>query len=449
MMRPVGSKIFALSAAAMIISLAAVSDLRAQEVKTVAVATVDGMINTLTAKYLERTVKIAEKDGAVALLIELDTPGGEVEAMREMIRDMFAAPMPVIVFVHPPGGRAGSAGVFITLAGDVAAMSAGTNIGAAHPVGGGGQDIQGELGKKITNDMAAFIRTIAEKRGRNKEWAEKAVRESVSVTEKEALELGIIDFIARDINDLLQKADGYILSTDRGGQPLQLQPSSIKRIPMNIQEKLIHFVVNPNIAYLLLTIGTIGIIAELYNPGTLAPGLIGGICIVLFLIATSVLPINWGGLTLIILAVVMFILEVSVPSHGLLTMGGIVIFVLGSAMLFREVTPEFPLMPSLSVNPWLIASLTGGASAFFFFVVRAVVVAQRMAPSPVESSLVGAEGIAMSKIGLTGTAQVQGELWTAQTDQGEIEEGKKVVVVSVEGLKLRVREVIENERRMT
>ncbi len=218
---------------------------------------------------------------------------------------------------------------------------------------------------------------------------------------------------------------------------------------MNFQERLIHFVVNPNIAYLLLTIGTIGIIAELYNPGTLAPGLIGGICIVLFLIATSVLPINWGGLTLIILAVVMFILEVSVTSHGLLTMGGIVIFALGSAMLFREVTPEFPLMPSLSVNPWLIASLTGAASAFFFFVVRAIVVAQRMAPSPVESSLVGAEGIAMSKISLTGTAQVQGELWTAQADQGEIEEGKKVVVVSLEGLKLKVREVIENERRMT
>jgi membrane-bound serine protease (ClpP class) len=446
-MRPAGRKLFVLLAAIMIISVAVVADLRAQEVRTVGVATVDGIINTLTAKYLERAIKKAEKDGASALVIELDTPGGEVEAMREMIRDMFAAPMPVIVFVYPPGGRAGSAGVFITLAGDVAAMSAGTNIGAAHPVGGGGQDIEGELGKKITNDMAAFIRTIAEKRGRNKEWAEKAVRESVSVTEEEAMELGIIDFIAQDVNDLLRKADGQVLSADRGGQPLQLQPASIKRIPMNLQEKLIHFVINPNIAYLLLTIGIVGVIAELYNPGTLAPGLIGGISIILFLIATSVLPINWGGLTLIILAVVMFILEVNVTSYGLLTMGGIVIFVLGSAMLFREVTPEFPLMPSLSVSPWLIASLTATASAFFFFVVRAIVMAQRMAPSPVESSLVGAEGIAKSKIGLTGTAQVQGELWTAQAEQGEIEEGKKIVVKSIEGLKLQVREVAENERR--
>jgi len=356
-----------------------------------------------------------------------------------MVKEMFAAPMPVIVFVYPSGARAASAGVFITLAGDVAAMSTGTNIGAAHPVGGGGQDVQGEMGRKITNDMAAFIRSIAEKRGRNKEWAEKAVRESVSATENEALQLGIIDFIARDVNDLLQQAEGFRLSADRGGKTLSLQQASIRRIPMNLQERLVHFIINPNIAYILLTIGILGIIAELYNPGALAPGLTGVISIILFLIASSVLPLNWGGLTLIILAVIMFILEISVTSYGMLTIGGIVIFILGSAMLFREVTPQFPLMPYLRVSPWLIAILTGAASAFFLFVVRAVVKAQRLRTVPMESSLVGEEGTAMSNIGQTGTVQVRGELWSAEADEGEIEEGEKIVVTDVEGLKLHVK----------
>lgn len=447
-MRLIWLKICALTVAGILAGVIAL-DVSAEEAKVVEVASVKGMINVLTARYLERAIKNGEKHGAAALVIELDTPGGEVEAMREIVKEMFAAPMPVIVFVYPPGARAGSAGVFITMAADVAAMSPGTNIGAAHPVGGGGRDIEGELGKKITNDLAAFIRSIAEKRGRNQEWAEKAVRESVSITEEEALKLKVTDYVARDVNDLLVKAEGHTLSADRGGKLLNLQPASLKRTPMNIQEKLVHFIVNPNIAYLLLTIGIYGIIAELYNPGALAPGLVGAISIILFLIATSVLPLNWGGLTLIVLAVIMFILEIKVVSHGMLAVGGMVIFILGSAILFRSVTPEFPLMPPLSVSTWLIAVLAGAASIFFFFVVRAIVKAQRLGPSAAESSLVGKEGTAMGRIGLTGTVQVSGELWSAEADEGEIEEGQKVVVVKVDGIKLRVRKAKQDERRET
>jgi membrane-bound serine protease (ClpP class) len=446
-MRPVRVKFCILLTAALLISGAGGSYLHAREERVVEVATVKGMINSLTAKYIERAIKRAEKHGAAALLIELDTPGGEVEAMREIVKQMFAAPMPVMVFVYPPGARAGSAGVFITLAADVAAMSPGTNIGAAHPVAGGGRDIEGELGKKITNDMAAFARSIAEKQGRNEEWAERAVRESVSATEKEALELRIIDYIARDLDDLLLVAEGHALSSRHGGKSLKLQPAVIMRTPMNIQEKIIHFIVNPNVAYLLLTIGILGIMAELYNPGTLAPGLVGAICIILFLIATSVLPLNWGGLTLIILAVIMFILELYVVSFGMLTVGGIIVFVLGSAMLFREVTPAFPLMPELSVDPWLIGGLTAGASAFFFLTLRTVLRAQRFEPQTMESSLVGERGIATSGIGISGTVQVHGELWSARAEGGEIEEGEEVVIVGVEGLKLRVRKVGKNRRR--
>lgn len=447
-MRLIWLKICALMVAAILAGIIA-RDVSAGETRVVEVASVKGMINMLTARYLERAIKNGEKHGAAALVIELDTPGGEVEAMREIVKEMFAAPMPVIVFVSPPGARAGSAGVFITLAADVAAMSPGTNIGAAHPVGGGGRDIEGELGKKITNDLAAFIRSIAEKRGKNQEWAERAVRESVSITEEEALKLKVIDYVARDVNDLLMKAEGHTLSSDRGGKLLNLQPASLKRTPMNTQEKLVHFIVNPNIAYLLLTIGIYGIIAELYNPGALAPGLVGAISIILFLIATSVLPLNWGGLTLIVLAVIMFILEIKVVSHGMLAVGGMVIFILGSAILFRSVTPEFPLMPPLSVNPWLIAVLAGAASIFFFFVVRAIVRAQRLGPSAAESSLVGKEGIAMGRIGLTGAVQVSGELWSAEANEGEIEEGERVVVVKVDGIKLCVRKAKQDERRET
>lgn len=439
--------IYASLSAALILPPVLASKVDSQEAKIVKMASVKGVINTLTVQYIKRVMDSAREHDAAAIVIELDTPGGEVEAMRGIVKEIFAAPSPVIVYVSPPGARAGSAGVFITLAADIAAMSPGTNIGAAHPVAGGGRDIEGEMARKITNDLAAFIRSVAERRGKNKEWAERAVRESVSITENEALELGVIDFIAMDINDLLQKVHGYSLSGDNKGKTLALQPVSIQRIPMNIQEKIIHFIVNPNIAYLLLSIGILAIMAELYNPGSLAPGIVGAICIILFFIATSVLPINWGGLVLIVLATVMFVLEISVVSYGLLTVGGILVFVLGSAMLFKNATPQFPLMPSMSVNPWLIAALAGSASAFFYFVLRAIVKAPRIAGSLVEATLVGVEGVAMSDIGPDGTAQIQGELWSARTGEGMISKGEKIVVVGIKGLMIMVRSSGKKERR--
>ena len=296
------------------------------------------------ADFVTRSIARADDQKAACVVIELDTPGGLAEAMREIVMSIYAAETPVVVYVSPSGARAASAGVMITMAADIAAMAPGTNIGAAHPVASGGKDIGGVMSEKVTNDMAAYVKSIAEKRGRNAEWAEKAVRESLSVTENEALEGNIIDIVAADMDDLVRQIDGY---TVEGKGDLQVSGAQRTRLKESIRTKILKTISDPNIAYILMMIGLAGLYFELSHPGAIFPGVVGGIAIILAFFSFQTLPVNYAGVLLILLAIIFFIMEMKVASYGLLSVAGVTSFLLGSLMLFDGTTPEMEL--SLSV----------------------------------------------------------------------------------------------------
>ncbi len=414
-----------------------------QDGPVVVVARVEGTIDSMNAQYLARVLDYARTVGAAAVVIEMNTPGGTDTAMRRMTQHMLGSPIPIIVYVSPSGARAGSAGVFIAMAADVAAMSPGTNIGAAHPVALGGGEVDKTMSEKITNDAAAYIRTLAEAKKHNADWAEKAVRESASITENQALDLKVIDVVARDVPELLEKVSGWQVTTGAGPTVLATRGAPIQRMTMNFAESVLHVLIDPNIAYLLLSIGTIGIIAELYHPGMWFPGITGAIALILAFVGLDTLPTNGGGVALIGLAVLLLILELYVPSHGILAAGGIVAFVLGSLFLYAPISPVPPAFPGFGVSPWLIALVTGLMASFFLIVVRAAVQARRRRRNATEGlqleTLVGATGVATTDLAPNGTAQVSSELWSATADDGTIQAGETVEVVAVEGLRLKVR----------
>jgi membrane-bound serine protease (ClpP class) len=400
--------------------------------ETVTTLEIDGVISPITVRLVASAIERARADGASALVILLDTPGGLERSMRSIVRDMLNSPVPVIVYVSPTGARAASAGAFITLAAHVAAMAPATNIGAAHPVAAGGGTVDKESMRKVENDAAAFIRTVARERGRNQEWAEKAVRSSVSATEQEALKLGIIDLVAASLPDLLAKVDGRQVKTAGGTVALKTRGATVQPLAIGWRDRFLALISDPNIAYILLMLGMLGLFFELANPGVILPGVIGGISLILAFFAFQSLPINWAGVLLILFGIVLLIAEIKVVSHGVLTIGGVIAILLGSMMLVN--TAEFPLRVSWTV----IIPAVALTAAIFVFAVSAGVRAQMQQPTTGSAGLLHEVGVAQTAIDPEGQVVVHGELWTAVAETSGIPAGERVRVVAVEGLRLRV-----------
>lgn len=391
-------------------------------------------INPGTEEFIRYAIGRSEEDSAECLVILLDTPGGLMTSMRGIVQAILNASVPVVVYVYPSGAQAASAGVLITVAGDVAAMAPGTNIGAAHPVTGSGGDVPSTMNEKVVNDMLAFSRSIAAQRGRNAEWLEKAVKESVSVTAEEAFRLNVVDFVADDIPALMKKLNGW--EVERKGQRKALRTEGVERrwLQPGVQHKVLRGISNPNIAYILLMIGLAGLYFELSQPGVVVPGVIGGISLILALYALQTLPVNYAGILFILLAVLFFILEIKMISHGLLSFAGVLSLTLGSIMLFRS--PGSTMHVALSVLIPTVATV----SAFFIAVATLAFNAQRRKPQTGAEVMIGLVGEAATDLSPQGKVFVYGELWNAEAD-GFIGAGEKVEVVSVNNLKLKVKRI--------
>ncbi len=395
------------------------------------VITVQGVINPVSSEYIEKSIEKANEQGMEALVIELDTPGGLDTSMRSIIKVINGSEVPVVVYVAPSGARAASAGVFITMAAHIAAMAPGTNIGAAHPVGIGGK-MDKTMVEKVTNDAVAYIKSIAERRGRNVKWAEDAVRNSVSITAREALKLGVIDLVSKDIGDLLDRIDGMKVKTPAGEKVLHTRGASVVRKQMGLRLKILALISNPNIAYILMLLGFYGLFFEFTNPGSIFPGVVGGICLILAFYAFQTLPVNYAGLLLIVLAVILFVLEIKITSGGVLTIGGIISMIIGSIMLFES--PD----PFIKLSIYLIVPAVFATAFFFSVTVGLVVKAWKRKPVTGVEGLVGLEGVAHTDIFDDGMALMHGEYWRAYSDE-PVKKGEKVIVESVSGLRIKVR----------
>jgi membrane-bound serine protease (ClpP class) len=398
---------------------------------SVLVATYDGVINPVTAEYVHDALASAENTKAPALILRLNTPGGLDTSMRLIIQDITGAAIPVIVYVSPSSGRAASAGVFITMAAHIAAMAPGTNIGAAHPVVMGGSEMDKTMKEKIENDSVAYIKSIAAQRGRNVAWAEDAVRKSLSVTEREALTLKIIDLVAEDIPALLKQLDGRTISLQTGPTVLHTADTAVREFPMGLRLEFLKTLSDPNIAYLLMTIGTIGIIAELYNPGAILPGVVGAISLILAFYSFQSLPVNYAGVLLFLLGILFFILEASMTSYGLLGIGGTISMLLGSVMLIKT-DAEF-----LQISWSVILPVVALAAGFSLFMVGMGVKAMRRRPVTGREEMVGLVGIVKTALAPHGQLAVHGELWEAVSKQ-PLQPGDEAEIIRMDGLRLHV-----------
>jgi membrane-bound serine protease (ClpP class) len=393
---------------------------------------IEGVINPVTVRLVGLAIDRALNERAQALVIKLDTPGGLERSMRSIVQRMLNAEVPVIVYVGPTGARAASAGVFITMAGHVAAMAPATNIGAAHPVALGGQ-VDKESMKKIENDAAAFIRTIALERGRNVDWAEKAVRQSVSITEREAVRLKVVDLIAESMPELLEKIDGRTVKTTKGTVTLATRGAPVQPIEIGFRDRFLNVITDPNVAYILMMLGMLGLFFELSNPGVILPGVIGGISLILAFFAFQSLPINYAGLLLILFGAILLVAEIKVVSHGVLAIGGIVAMALGSLMLFDA--PEL----GFRISWWVILPTVGATAGLFLWVVTVGVRALARRPVMGSAGLVGLTGTASGPLSPGGLVKVGGELWQAVVEGGGlVDDGASVRVVDVKGLTLHV-----------
>jgi len=408
----------------------------------VVVAEVDGVIDPINAQYLARVLGQAEAARADLLVMEMNTPGGLASAMETMTQKLLAATVPTVVYVTPTGARAGSAGVFIAMATDVVAMAPGTVIGAAHPVSLGGGQTDQATADKATNYAAAYARMLATTKRHNADWAEQAVRASVALTEQEALQDGVVDLVARDLDELLRQLAGRRVITASGERVLpSLAAASIQRYPLNPAEAALHVIADPNIALLLLSLGSIGIIAELYHPGAFFPGITGAISLVIAFVALGNLPTNWGAAALLGLSLLLFMLELKLPSHGVVGAGGVAAFILGGLLLFAPLTPVAPVFATVEVNRWLLVAASGLLAAFFLIALRAGLRARQMPVADHLLSLAGAMGVVTSPLKPEGTVLVRNEQWSAVAEGDTIGPGEAVEVVAREGLKLRVRRV--------
>jgi membrane-bound serine protease (ClpP class) len=400
--------------------------------KSAEVIIIDGVINPVVAEFITKAIRRAASEGAECLIIQMDTPGGLDLSMRSIIKEMLSSDIPVIVYVSPGGARAASAGAIITLAADIAAMAPGTNIGAAHPVSLGGGKMGEEMAAKVENDAAAYVESIAIKKNRNKEWAIKAVRESVSITENEALKINVIDLIASDLNDLLSQIDGREIKTASGVKKLTTKNIAVNYSEMGLREKILDTLSNPNIAYILMMIGMLGLYFELSNPGAIFPGVIGVISLILAFFAFQTLPVNYAGILLILLALILFILEIKVTSFGMLSVGGIISLTLGSLMLFDS------SVPFLRVSYDFIIPVVAVTSAFFILAIYLAVKAQRRKPTTGKEGLLGSTGIVKSKIDPQGKVFIHGEYWDATSNE-MIPEDTQVEVIEVKDIGIKVK----------
>ncbi len=407
----------------------------AEEKAPVLMIDVDGIINPATAKFIIDAIDEATQQNGQCLIIQLDTPGGLMEAMRLIVKKMLSSTVPIIVYVGPSGARAASAGVFVTMAANIAVMAPSTHIGAAHPVTLGEGKENKTMSEKIINDTVAYVKNIAKARGRNAEWAEKAVTKSVSITEEEAVKLHVVDFISPDIQDVLSKVDGRVIKLD-GGLTRTLQTKGVKprSVHMSWREKLLDVISNPQIAYYLLMLGGMGIFFELSNPGAILPGVVGGIFLILAFYALQVLPVNYAGLALIFFAIILFIAEIKVMSHGLLAVGGIISLFLGSLMLFQS--PGEYMQLSLSV----IIPAVVVTSCFFIFAMTMAIRARLKKPTTGLEGLIGETGVVASPLAPEGKVSVHGEFWNATSDH-PVETGEKVEIIEVQNLRLKVKKI--------
>lgn len=399
---------------------------------------VDGGINPAVDDFIRESIARARAGGAKALIIQLDTPGGLLTSTRSIVKEILGAPVPVMVYVAPSGAGAGSAGVFITMAGHIAAMAPGTNIGAAHPVAGGGQEVKGVMGEKIENFTASFSEAIAQKRGRNTEFAIQAVRRSISITEKDALEKNVIDIVAKDINDLLRQAEGKKVDVDGRQLTLSFKDVRVERFEMGLKQKIINTLSDPTIAYLLLMAGILGLYMEFSHPGVIFPGVAGAIALLLALTSFQLIPFNYAGLLLILLGIALLVGEAFVPSFGILGIGGAISLGLGSLLLFDAEGSD------LTVDRSTVFTTVFTLSALMLLLGYLVFKSQTRKPTLGMEGLIGEIGEVRLKMNPDGKVFVHGEHWNAEGD-GEITVGEKVRVVGFEGMRLKVRRLSESQ----
>ena len=400
----------------------------------VTLITYDGAITPACSDFIKLGIESAIKNKSECLIIKLNTPGGLLKSTRVIVSDILESKVPVVVYVSPGGAQAASAGVFITMAAHIAAMSSGTNIGAAHPV-----SLQGEqdsiMSEKATNDAAAFIRSISEKRNRNMKWAEDAVRKSLSLSETEALKQNVIDLISPNLEDLLKKINGRKIETVIGGKILNTGNAAVNEVEMTLSLKFLTILSDPNIAYILFMIGLYGLLFEIFNPGVIFPGVIGGICIILAFYSMHTLPINYAGLALIVFAIILFVLEIKVISHGILSIGGVISLIIGSIMLINVESGLEVVMISWQV----IALFVVLTILFFGFAITLGIKAQRRKPTTGVEGLINGIGEAITELNPEGEVRVHGEIWFAESTEGKIESKSIVEIVDVHNLKLKVK----------
>ncbi|MFO7917604.1 MAG: nodulation protein NfeD [Anaerolineae bacterium] len=401
---------------------------------SVMVLQVRGVINPFSARYLQRGLRLAEQRGVQMVLITLDTPGGLESAMREMVQALLEAPVPTVVYVAPRGARATSAGMFVLLAADVAAMAPATHVGAARPVPLGDEisDVQEE---KATSDAAALVRSVAASRGRNAEWAERAVRENLSVTADEALELEVIDLMAANRGELLRQLDGREVA----GATLRTSEAPVLIESMNLNEQFFHAITDPNIAYLLLSLGTLFLLAELADPGLSVAGVGAIVSFIVAFMALGSLSVNWAGIVLLALSVALFVIGLLTDTEVIVSIVGLIPFILGSLLLFVPFTPPSPAAPAVRVSPWLIGVMAVGIVGFNLLVLRAILVAIHQPPRAGAERLIGERGVALTDLTPAGQVRVDLEDWSAVAEEGEIRAGDTVCVIGVAGVRLQVK----------
>jgi len=401
----------------------------------IVVLKVKGTINPVLVDYIERGIDRAEEGNATACIIQLDTPGGLDTSMRDIVKEIVNARVPVVVYVSPSGARAASAGVFITMAGHVAVMAPNTAIGAAHPVAIGTEGeaaMSEEMEEKVVNDAAAYIRSIAEAHGRNMEWAEKAVRKSVSATEQEALELNVIDMVAPDLDSLISQLDGrQVTMLDGSLVTLNTQGATTNYMEMSWVEDFLYTISDPNIAYILLSVAMLGIMAEIFSPGLIFPGVVGAICLLLAFFSLGMLPVNWAGILLIVLALGLFVGEVLTTTFGLFTAGGVTALVIGSLILFKG-------GPLFRIDPWLIATVVILIAGFFAFAIQRIIRAHRRQAYTGREELIGKTAVVKVALAPEGMVLFKGERWAAISEKGRLEPGEEVIITKVDGLQLHV-----------
>jgi membrane-bound serine protease (ClpP class) len=400
---------------------------------------IDGSINPASAAFIKKCIDKASAAKAECIVIHLNTPGGLLKSTRVIVSNILESSVPVVVYVSPGGAHAGSAGVFITMAGHIAAMAPSTNIGAAHPVNmQGGMD--STMNVKTTNDAAAFIRAIAEKRKRNLKWAEEAVRKSISITEVEAVQNNVVDLVAQNEQDLLRQINGRVVQLGTGNKTLKTLNVKVERVEMNFSERFLDMVSDPNIAYILMILGFYGILFELYSPGAIVPGVIGVICLILAFYAMHTLPVNYAGLALVLVAFILFILEVKIISYGVLGIGGVVALTLGSFMLIKTDSA----LESMKISWGVIVPTTLVTAAFFFLLVRLAMKGQKLRSMTGIEGIIGEEGEALARLEPSGMVRVHGELWKAESVSGVINPGQKIKVTAINNLTLFVEHIKSN-----